>query len=99
LTGQGTAVDGIDRGFPGYDAGFPGLCGAAIRPDVLLGQPQGLRVSVYGVIAGIVTASLLTQFLGSMLYGAQETDTLTFALVIERRGSIRSGRCVPIKRA
>jgi ABC-type antimicrobial peptide transport system permease subunit len=42
---------------------------------------QGLRVSAYGIVAGIVTASLLTRFLASMLYGVAETDTLTFALV------------------
>jgi len=64
-----------------YEIGLRVAIGATRARIVFMVLAQGLRVSVYGVIAGIVTASLLTQFLSSMLYGVQETDALTFALV------------------
>jgi hypothetical protein len=64
-----------------YEIGLRVAIGATRTRIVFMVLAQGLRVSVYGVIAGIVTASLLTQFLASMLYGVQETDALTFALV------------------
>src|ERR1700722_1055545 len=64
-----------------YEIGLRVAIGATRTRIVFMVLAQGLRVSVYGVIAGIVTASLLTQFLASMLYGVQETDALMFALV------------------
>ena len=41
---------------------------------------QGLRVSLYGVIVGILSAIALTRFLQSLLYGVAATDSLTFAM-------------------
>lgn len=64
-----------------YEIGLRVAIGATRLRIVRMVLMQGLRVSAYGIVAGIVTASLLTRFLASMLYGVQETDTLTFALV------------------
>ncbi len=44
-------------------------------------RAQGLRVSLYGVIGGILTAIALTRFLEALLYGVAATDSLTFAVV------------------
>jgi predicted permease len=64
-----------------YEIGLRVAIGASRLRIVRMVLGQGLRVSAYGIIAGIITASLLTRFLASMLYGVGETDTLTFALV------------------
>ena len=64
-----------------YEIGLRVAIGATRTRIVGMVLAQGLRVSAYGIVAGIVTASLLTRFLASMLYGVAETDTLTFALV------------------
>jgi putative ABC transport system permease protein len=42
---------------------------------------EGLRVSIYGVGAGIVGGMLVTRFLGSLLYGVAASDAATFAMV------------------
>jgi putative ABC transport system permease protein len=42
---------------------------------------QGLSIAVPGVIIGIVAAMGLTRFLGSLLYGVEPLDKLTFAFV------------------
>jgi len=64
-----------------YEIGLRMAIGATRTRIVGMVLAQGLRVSVYGVIAGILTATLLTRFLASMLYGVGETDTLTFVLM------------------
>jgi putative ABC transport system permease protein len=64
-----------------YEIGLRVAIGATRTRIVSMVLAQGLRVSIYGAIAGIVTAGLLTRFLASMLYGVGETDTLTFAIV------------------
>jgi putative ABC transport system permease protein len=64
-----------------YEIGLRAAIGATRMRIVGMVLWQGLRVSIYGVIAGIVTASFLTRFLAAMLYGVAETDVLTFAAV------------------
>jgi len=52
-----------------YEIGLRVAIGASRARIVGMVLVQGLRVSAYGIVAGIVTASLLTRFLASMLYG------------------------------
>jgi putative ABC transport system permease protein len=47
--------------------------------SMILGQ--GLRVTLYGAGAGVVAAFAVTRFLGSLLYGVDATDPLTFVAV------------------
>lgn len=52
----------------------------ARRSDILrLVVVQGLRITAFGVIAGIVGALALTRFMANLLYGISATDPLTFA--------------------
>src|SRR5208337_927683 len=54
----------------------------ARRKDVLqLVVSQGLRLTLIGVVAGILGALGLTRFLSSLLYGVKPTDPLTFVVV------------------
>jgi ABC-type antimicrobial peptide transport system permease subunit len=39
---------------------------------------QGIRLTLYGVIGGILGALLLTRFLSTQLYGVGTTDVLAF---------------------
>ena len=52
------------------------------RQDVLgMVLGEGLRLVVYGVVAGLAGAWALTRFLASLLYGVHPTDLFTFGLV------------------
>ena len=54
----------------------------AERQDVLkMVLGQGLKLTLIGVVIGIVGALALARFLGSLLYGVDPTDPLTFAAV------------------
>jgi predicted permease len=64
-----------------YEIGLRVAIGASRMRIVGMVLGEGLRVSVYGVIAGLVTAGFLTRFLAAMLYGVAETDALTFLAV------------------
>lgn len=39
---------------------------------------QGMKLTLYGVFAGILSALLLTHFLTALLFGVAANDTLTF---------------------
>jgi macrolide transport system ATP-binding/permease protein len=43
---------------------------------------RGLRLAVLGAAAGVIAASALTRWMGSMLFGVTATDPLTFAVVL-----------------
>ncbi|QOY91831.1 ABC transporter permease [Paludibaculum fermentans] len=64
-----------------YEIGLRVAIGATRGQIVSMILAQGLRVSLYGVLGGILTAIALTRFLGTLLYGVAATDSLTFALV------------------
>ena len=64
-----------------YEIGLRATLGATRREIVAMILAQGLRVSLYGVLAGIAAALLLTRFLSSLLYGVAAADALTFAAV------------------
>lgn len=40
---------------------------------------QALRLSVVGIVAGVIAAGATSRFLGSLLYGIEPTDAATFA--------------------
>ncbi len=42
---------------------------------------QGLSIAAVGIVVGLVLSAGLTRFLGSLLYGVEPVDALTFALV------------------
>ena len=49
-----------------------------LRRIILMVLAQGLRVAMYGVIAGVIAAFAVTRFLTSLLYGVAANDPLTF---------------------
>jgi putative ABC transport system permease protein len=54
----------------------------ASRDDILrLVLGHGLRLTVVGVVLGLVASLVLTRYLGSMLLGVTSTDALTFSCV------------------
>lgn len=65
-----------------YEIGLRVAIGATRGRIVSMIVAQGLRVSVYGVVGGILAALVLTRFLASLLYAVETTDLLTFAAVI-----------------
>ena len=42
---------------------------------------QGARLAVYGIVAGLAGASILTRWMGTMLFGVNPTDAATFAAI------------------
>jgi ABC-type antimicrobial peptide transport system permease subunit len=52
------------------------------RPAVLrLVMSQGARLTIIGVVAGLLAATALTRLMVSMLYGVSALDPVTFVLV------------------
>jgi ABC-type antimicrobial peptide transport system permease subunit len=64
-----------------FDIGLRVAVGASRQQIVAMIVRQGLKISSYGVIAGICAALLLTRFLASLLYGVGTTDAFTFGAV------------------
>ena len=73
----------------------------AQRSDVLrLVLAQGARLSVLGVILGLVTAFVVTRLLESFLYGIAATDPTTFiAAALFLMGVALIASYVPARRA
>jgi ABC-type antimicrobial peptide transport system permease subunit len=42
---------------------------------------QGARLAVYGIVAGLLGAGVLTRWMGTMLFGVGPTDVWTYAAV------------------
>ena len=42
---------------------------------------QGARLAVYGIVAGLLVAIVLTRWMGTMLFGVNPTDVWTFAAI------------------
>jgi ABC-type antimicrobial peptide transport system permease subunit len=62
-----------------FEIGVRVALGARKRRIVSMVLAQGLRVALYGIVAGIIAALAVTRFLASLLYGVSSTDPLTFA--------------------
>jgi len=64
-----------------YEIGLRVAIGATRNRIVSMILAQGLRVALYGIVAGVIVSLAVTRFLASMLYGVGATDPLTFAAV------------------
>ena len=64
-----------------YEIGVRLAIGATRPQIVSTVLQQGLRISVYGISAGVVAALFLTRFLRSLLYGIGVLDPATFVIV------------------
>jgi putative ABC transport system permease protein len=64
-----------------FEIGVRVAMGATRQRIVSMILGQGLRVTLYGAGAGVVAAFAVTRFLGSLLYGVDATDPLTFVAV------------------
>jgi predicted permease len=64
-----------------YEIGLRVAIGATRQRIVSMILAQGIRVSFYGIVSGILAALLMTRFLSSLLYGVAATDIPTFAAV------------------
>ena len=61
---------------------------------------QGIKLMVPGIVLGIAGASMLTRFIGNMLYGVPPTDLLTFSVVSVLLAGISLAACYfPARRA
>jgi putative ABC transport system permease protein len=64
-----------------YEIGLRMAIGATRQGVLTMILRQGVGVTLYGALAGILAALLLTRYLGAFLYGVTATDALTFATV------------------
>jgi putative ABC transport system permease protein len=64
-----------------YEIGLRLAIGATRKQVVSMILSHGLRVALYGIAAGILTALAATRLLTSLLYGVASTDPRTFAAV------------------
>jgi putative ABC transport system permease protein len=73
----------------------------AVRGDVMkLVLAQGLRFALFGVLAGLAGALMLTRVLTSLLFGVSPTDPVTFGLVTVLLALVAFLACyIPARRA
>ena len=64
-----------------YEIGLRVAIGATRQRILSMILAQSLRVALYGIAAGVISAVVLTRFLASLLYGVAATDPMTFAAV------------------
>ena len=64
-----------------FEIGVRVALGAEPQRVLSLVMGQGLRVTLFGIAAGVAAAFAFTRFLASLLYGIVATDPLTFASV------------------
>jgi ABC-type antimicrobial peptide transport system permease subunit len=61
---------------------------------------QGLRLTLFGVAAGLIGALALTRLLQTLLFDVSATDPLTFAAVALLLGAVAGFACwLPARRA
>ncbi|HKI10926.1 MAG TPA: ABC transporter permease [Candidatus Acidoferrum sp.] len=83
-----------------HEIGIRMALGAA-RADVMeLVLAHGLRFALFGVLAGLAGALLLTRVLASLLFGVSPTDLATFAIVTALLALVAFLACyIPARRA
>jgi putative ABC transport system permease protein len=61
---------------------------------------QGGRLAVYGIVAGLAGAGILTRWMGTMLFGVNPTDAATFAAISISLAAVALAACyLPSRRA
>lgn len=90
-----------------YEIGLRFAIGATREGIARMVLGQGLRITCYGITAGIVAALALTRFLRSLLYGIAATDVATFiamtalillvAIIATAAPAWRASRLDPVK--
>jgi ABC-type antimicrobial peptide transport system permease subunit len=74
--------------------------GATRAQVVALVLRQGTRVTVAGILVGVIGALAITRAIGSLLYGVHATDPLTFVTVPITLGIVSVlACCIPARRA
>lgn len=74
--------------------------GAARRDVLKLVVGHGLRLTLIGLVCGLLGAFALTRFLAGLLYGIRPSDPLTFALVpVLLAGVTLAASYIPARRA
>jgi putative ABC transport system permease protein len=83
-----------------HEIGIRMALGAA-RADVMkLVVAHGFRFALFGILAGLVGALLLTRVLASLLFGVSPTDPATFVLVTALLAFVAFLACyIPARRA
>ena len=56
--------------------------GSTLRSVIALVTRQALTLALWGGVAGIVAALMMTRFVGALLYGVTPTDPITFGSVV-----------------
>jgi putative ABC transport system permease protein len=74
-------VISYDVGQRTHEIGIRMALGAQPEDVRLMILGYGGRLAVYGIAAGLAGASILTRWMGSMLFGVNATDTATFAAI------------------
>ena len=83
-----------------HEIGIRMALGAHPRNVLRLLLGQGLRLTVSGIIVGVVASLLFARWLSSLLFGVKPTDPLTLAVVAVILGLVAFVACyVPARRA
>jgi putative ABC transport system permease protein len=83
-----------------HEIGIRMALGAGPREMVRLVLMEGTRLAILGLIIGAIAATVMTQFLKSLLFGITATDPLTFLAVAILLFSLALLACyLPARRA
>jgi predicted permease len=83
-----------------HELGIRAALGATRQEIIGLVLRQGMRLAAIGMVAGLVAALALTQFMAKLLYGVRPADPVTLVAVTLLLGGIALLACyIPARRA
>jgi putative ABC transport system permease protein len=83
-----------------HEIGIRIALGAHPRDVLKLMINQGMRLTMIGVIIGLLSAFALTRFMSTLLFGIGATDPITFMVIATLLGSVALLACwIPARRA